>query len=108
MYYLLYGENEYTINQKIKELAFNGVNIDYFDGSSKDFKLTKVIGNCNTIALFSSQKVIVVSNYLGFKRGKKVLKKDQDALLNYLKNDNDDVLLIFKCLYKVDGVKVIT
>ncbi len=93
MVYVIYGTNEYLINQKIKELA-NGniINYDLEFDSLKD-----ILFDASMISLLDEKKYIVVNNpyFLTMaKEGEPVI--DTTILEDYLNNINPCTILIFK------------
>ena len=92
MVYVIYGTNEYLIEQKIKELT-NGniINYDLEFDSLKD-----ILFDASMISLLDEKKYIVVNNpyFLTMaKEGEPVI--DTTILEDYLNNINPSTILIF-------------
>lgn len=111
MLYLLYGTQEYLINEKIKEIIENNkiekYNRETFD--LEEHKISDIIDAANTISLFSGKRLIIIENSFIFTGvGKKTEDKELVSLTNYLDHSNPDTILIFKLPYeKLDARKKI-
>ena len=106
MVYVIYGTNEYLIEQKIKELTSgNIINYDLEFDSLKD-----ILFDASMISLLDEKKYIVVNNpyfLTQAKEGDPII--DTTILEDYLNNINPNTILIFKyCKEKIMETKKIT
>lgn len=91
MNYLIYGTNDYLINDYISKLI-KKEHIDKFNISQYDLttNIKDIIEDANTISMFSSKKMIVLSiNILNDNKD-----IDIDILEQYLENPNPDTILV--------------
>ena len=92
MIYVVYGKEEYLVDQKVKELAPTSINYDLEFDSLKD-----VLFDASMMTLLGEKKYIVVNNpyFLSIaKEGDPVI--DTTMLEDYLSNINPNTVLIFK------------
>ena len=92
MIYVVYGKEEYLVDQKVKELAPTSINYDLEFDSLKD-----VLFDASMMTLLGEKKYIVVNNpyFLSIaKEGDPVI--DTTMLEDYLNNINPNTVLIFK------------
>ena len=92
MIYVVYGKEEYLVDQKVKELAPTSINYDLEFDSLKD-----VLFDASMMTLLGDKKYIVVNNpyFLSIaKEGDPVI--DTSTLEDYLNNINPNTVLIFK------------
>lgn len=92
MIYVVYGKEEYLVDQKVKELAPTSINYDLEFDSLKD-----VLFDASMMTLLGDKKYIVVNNpyFLSIaKEGEPVI--DTSMLEDYLNNINPNTVLIFK------------
>ena len=100
MTYLLYGTNDYLINQEIEKLKEKN-NITDNDVTRYDYTETlikDIIDDATLVPLFSNKKMIIVDNSTIFESTSK--KEDTVVLEKYLSSTNDFTILIF--IDKVD------
>lgn len=94
MIYIIEGEEELFIKQKIKQICNQeNAEIIKFDGSSKDFDIHKLIESCLGNSLFSS-KIIVLVKDAPFLI-KKYDEKELSELFDYINNPIYETELIF-------------
>lgn len=95
MIYLLYGLNDYVINEEIKKIKekFNITNNDITRYDYKEVLIKNIIDEAILIPLFSDKKLIIVDNATIFESSAK--KEETTILEKYLNNRNDDTILIF-------------
>lgn len=110
MIYVLYGLEEFLINEEIKKIKndnnIDDYNISYYDLENIDIK--DIIDDALMISLFQDKKMIVVENTYIFTGIKKEKNQSIDYLEKYLDNINDDTILIFKVVNeKLDSRKKI-
>ncbi|MBF0715265.1 DNA polymerase III subunit delta [Gemelliphila palaticanis] len=112
--YLLNGENEIAISEFQYEIAkkylkneltdFNYIKINMLEN-----KISDLIYECQSSGFFSEKKVVIADNSIFFmaKPKKTKIEYNIDELIEYIKNPNEEVLLIFKCLDNIDSRKKI-
>lgn len=110
MNYLLYGEEEYLINneidkiikkEKIEELSISNYDLDIDS-------IKNIIDDCQTISLFDSKKIVIVNNCNYFNRVKND-ENDINLLLDYLNNYNSGtILIIISHNSSIDNTRKIT
>lgn len=109
MIYLLYGKNDYLINEYVKKIITNekieDINIINYDFSAQ--AMHKVIEECNTISLFSEKKAIIVNNTTLFNRVKND-DIDIDEITNYFNNGSENILIFINNQETIDNSKKIT
>lgn len=113
MTYLLYGLEEFLIDKKInsilKEQNINDIDIVRYDLESSSLK--DIIDDAMTISLFSDKKAIIVENSYIFTGtiNKKLPEQNNEYLNEYLTNQNNNTILIFKLIKdKIDSRKKIS
>lgn len=99
--YLLYGLEEFLINNEISKIKENN-NIEDIDIVRYDLENTKIeniIEDASSISLFSNKKLIIVDNAYIFTgtTNKKLIEQNVDVLTKYLNNPSDNII-IFKIL----------
>lgn len=109
MNYLLYGTEQFLINNELKaiinKLKIDDINISKYDLEIDTIK--KIIEDANTISLFSTDKLIIVENSSIFSRTTKKID-DIPLLEEYLNNPNKNVNIIFiNNSDKIDNTKKI-
>lgn len=93
MIYVFLGKDFNIVKIKMEELI-NSLNIsniikyDYTDSS-----INEILDEVNYVDLFNEKKLIVVSNF----SFKKLKDKDEEKLMKYIDNMNDNVM-IFRCI----------
>lgn len=110
MIYVLYGPEEFLINEEIKKIKndnnIDDYNVSYYNLENIDIK--DIIDDALMISLFQDKKMIVVENTYIFTGIKKEKNQSIDYLEKYLDNINDDTILIFKVINeKLDSRKKI-
>lgn len=100
MTYLFYGTDEYFIQKEIgkiiKEKAIEEISISRYD--LEQHSLKDILEDAQTVSLFSSEKMILVNNAFFFgtvSKKNSIDEQDMKDLENYLKQENDSVILIF-------------
>jgi DNA polymerase-3 subunit delta len=99
MIYLLYGNEEFSIEQEIKKIIndnhIDSLNISHYD--LDDDLINNVIDDASMIPLFGDKKIITVRNaYLFTDSTKKgIIDQDPSVLDDYLHHLNPDTILIF-------------
>ncbi len=96
MNYLLYGKENYLIENEIKniinKLDIEEINISKYDLEENTIK--EILEDANTISLFSNNKLIIVDNAFIFSRIQKKID-DLNLLEEYLKTKNENTNIIF-------------
>lgn len=99
MIYLLYGTDEFSINNEIKKLIDQN-NITDLNKNTYDLENTSlydIINDASTISFFSDKKVIICQNSYIFTgtTNKKSIEQNIDILEEYISNPNPNTILIF-------------
>ena len=92
--YLLYGEEDYLINEKINEIknkynSYDCVNYDMLDNNISEALDDALMGS-----LFGSNKIIICSNCFFLTGVKCETEHKTDDLLKYIKEDRDNILIL--------------
>lgn len=92
MIYVFLGIDFNVLNSKVNDLVskLNINNIIKYD--SNETSLKEVLDEINYIDLFNEKKLVIVSSF----SFKKIKEEDENLLLKYIDNMNDNVI-IFKC-----------
>ena len=81
--YIIYGDDDYLIEQSINdikdEIEQQEKELEYSSYYSDSSNITEILDTANSIALFSSKKLIVI------KQCEKLLKVDTEQLIDYIK-----------------------
>ena len=111
--YLLYGLEDYLIQEEIKKIMekdkIEEININKYNLENN--MIDNVIEDATTISLFQDKKVIIVENAYIFSgtTNKKLPEQNTDLLLDYLNHPNPNTVLIFTLIKdKIDTRKKIT
>ena len=104
MNYLIYGQENYLVINKYKELikGYEELSIYQNDYTNKEFSIEDFINNINTIDLFSNKKMYILSNCNFLKAKDKFTDDNYKILEEYLNNSNDENDVIFMLNLKVD------
>ena len=106
MIYLIYGEEEFLIEQEISNIISKS-GVDELNISKYDLllhSLKDIIDDACTVSLFSDKKIVIINNFDGiFKIDDKLL----DEFDKFIHNISDDVVLILVCS-KLDERKKFT
>lgn len=92
MIYVVYGKEEYLVNEKVKELTIDPIIYDLEFDNLKD-----ILYDASMISLLGDKKYIVVNNpyFLSLsKEGEPTI--DTSILEEYLKNENPSTVIVFK------------
>ena len=111
--YVLCGEDQWLKNKSLENIKAS-LTIDlpeincfvYEDGADVD----ELLNTCNTLPFFSSQKLVVVHNFV-FPTGKKA-SEVKDKLTNYCSNADSSCVLVFvtddeKAFSSIAGVQIV-
>lgn len=94
MIYILKGQEEYLIRQKINEFtSIPDTQIIRFDGSEKDFTIDQMLEACSSTSLFSVRNIVLVSQ--PFFLTKRVPDEELSGLYEYVSNPLYETDLIF-------------
>lgn len=97
MIYILQGQEEYLIRQKINEFTSGpDAQIVRFDGSSKDFSIQQMLEACTSTSLFSDRNIVLVSQ--PFFLIKRVPDEELNDLYDYVSKPLFETELIFYTL----------
>ena len=109
MNYLLYGKEMFLIEKEVKNII-NKNNIEEINISKYDLELNnlnEILDDANTVSLFSNNKLIIVENAYIFSRVQNKKNDNIEILENYLKNNNDTIIIFIDNNEKIDSVKKI-
>ena len=109
MNYLLYGKELFLIDKEIKNII-NKNRIEEINISKYDLELNtlnEILDDANTVSLFSNNKLIIVENAFIFSRVQNKKIDNVEILENYLKNNNDAIIIFINNNEKIDSVKKI-
>ncbi len=110
MNYLLYGQEQFLIDKEVKNIISKS-NIEEINISKYDLEfntIKEILEDANTISLFDNNKLIIVENAFIFSRTSSKKIDDIDLLEEYLKNSNQNTIIIFiDNQEKIDNVKKI-
>ena len=98
MVYIFFGNIQSIINDEVKKII-KKENIDTYNISNFDLnydKIEDIIDEANTISMFSEKRVIIVDNAFIFCAKKNDIEQNLEMLEEYLKNINENTILIFK------------
>jgi len=107
--YLLYGTEKFLIDKEVKNIISKN-NIEEINISKYDLELNslnEILDDANTISLFSNNKLIIVENAYIFSRVQNKKIDNLEILENYLKNNNDTIIIFINNNEKIDSVKKI-
>lgn len=94
MIYILYGTEKYLIDKYIKQLknenSIQSLSTSIYD---TDVEIETILEDANSIDMFGNKKLIIVNNSIIFSETKQ--EKSIEKLINYIKNPNQDCILIF-------------
>ena len=99
MNYFINGNDEYLLNQKIKEivkefLKDDDFNLDYYNAT--DLSWQRLIDDAATFPLLGDYKVIVAENCWFLSARESLSSGDEEIILEYLERPNQSTILIFK------------
>lgn len=110
MNYLLYGTDDFLINKEIDKII-NKEKIDDNSISKYDLEIDSIkdiIEDATTVSLFDDKKIIVINNCTYFNKVKNN-EDDVNLLFEYLTNSNPDtILIIINHASSIDSTKKIT
>lgn len=104
MIYVFIGNVINIINSKINNLIndekiSNVINYDF-----KEYNLNSILTEINYVDLFNERKLVIVDNF----SFKKLKSEDEESLIKYISNMNDNII-VFKCIdEELDGRKKLT
>ena len=92
--YIICGDDDYLIEQSINdikdEIEQQEKELEYSSYYSDSSNITEILDTANSIALFSSKKLIVI------KQCEKLLKVDTEHLIDYINNPNLQTYMILE------------
>lgn len=98
---LLYGNERYLLNQKLKSIlerelgSMDLMNLAYYDALVQPFSMHSILEDADTLPFFAEKKVIVIKNAIFLTKGHSLDKQELSELMNYLAQDNQSSVLIF-------------
>lgn len=92
--YLIYGEEEYLINNEINKLKQKYSTYDIVTYDMLEQNISDAIEDASMISLFSSAKLIICYNCYFLTSTKCDIEHDVDSLAKYMKNENDSIIIL--------------
>ena len=92
--YLVYGEEKYLIDEFILKIINNYKEYEKIEYDALENNIDDVIDDLNMGSLFSNNKIIIVNNCYFLSGSKTDIEHNTDALINYFKNENDNILIL--------------
>ena len=106
MVYLLYGIKDYAINDEIRKISKDILEMNVSKYDLNNDLIDDVINDCETFSMFQDSKIVIADNANMFTGGS---SKDVDKLEKYISNINPSTILILVVHNnKIDGRKKIT
>ncbi|MBE6160737.1 MAG: DNA polymerase III subunit delta [Firmicutes bacterium] len=103
--YLIVSESIRLIDEEIKKITKNLINIEKFDLNI--ISLEELLNEASYLSLFNEKRVIIAKNSYMFGNDKEN-KTNNELLLKYIENPNENTVLIFTYNGKADMRKKIT
>ena len=103
--YLIVSESIRLIDEELKKITKNLINIEKFDLNI--ISLEELLNEASYLSLFNEKRVIIAKNSYMFGNDKEN-KANNELLLKYLENPNENTVLIFTYNGKADMRKKIT
>lgn len=92
--YLLYGDEKYFIDQYLNDLLSKNKDYDLVEYDALDTKIDDVIDDLNTVSLFSTNKLVICRNCYFLTGVKSDIEHNIDKLIDYIKEDSDNILVL--------------
>lgn len=92
--YLIYGEEKYLIDEFVMQVINKYSEYEKIEYDALENNIDDVINDLNMGSLFSNNKIIIVSNCYFLTGSKSDIEHNTDALIDYFKNDNDNILIL--------------
>lgn len=92
--YLVYGEEKYLIDEFVLKIINNYKNYEKIEYDALENNIDDVINDLNMGSLFSNNKIIIVNNCYFLSGNKTDIEHNTDALIDYLKENNDNILIL--------------
>lgn len=92
--YLIYGDEEYFINNEINKLKKEYSNYDLIEHDMLEENIGVAIEDASMMSLFSSTKLIICYNCSFLTPSKCDIDHDIESLIKYMKTDNDSIFVL--------------
>ncbi len=92
--YLIYGDEEYFINNEINNLKSKYSDYDIITYDMVESNISDAIEDASMISLFSSNKLIICYNCYFLTSVKCDIDHNVDLLISYMKTDSDSILVL--------------
>ena len=92
--YLIYGDEEYFINNEINKLKKEYLNYDLVEHDMLEENISVAIEDAEMMSLFSNTKLIICYNCYFLTPSKCDIDHDIESLLKYIKIDSDTVFVL--------------
>ena len=112
MNYIVTGNDEYLINQQIKQIVSEFLPVDdemneiYYDSLILNWQ--SVIEDAGTFSFFGDRKVIIIENCWFLSARESLTVELEQMLIDYLQNPNPATVMIFSLCGTLDGRKTLT
>ena len=102
MIYMIYGQEECFIREKLDELKKGDIDVVSFDGNEKDFDIREMLEACDTNSLFATKTLVLVKDPVFLR--KKVSDQDTDLLERFVNDPPyDSDLVLYSYLNSFDS-----
>lgn len=105
--FLLYGEEDYLINEKINEIKSDYLSYDCIKYDMMESNISEALEDASMGSLFSLNKIIVCYNCFFLTGVKCEIEHKLDDLSNYVKHDSDNILILAVTNNSLDNRKSI-
>lgn len=92
--YLIYGQEKYLIDEFVLQLVDKYKEYEKIEYDALESNISDVIDDLNMGSLFSDNKIIIVNNCYFLSGIKTDIEHDVDALVDYLQEKNNNILLL--------------
>lgn len=92
--YLIYGDEEYLINNEINKLKEKYSTYDIVTYDMLEQNISDAIEDASMISLFSTAKLIICYNCYFLTASKCDIDHDIESLMKYIKNDSDSIIIL--------------
>lgn len=92
--YLIYGDEEYFIDEKLKDLRNKYNNFDFITYDMTDTNISVAVEDVSIGSLFSTNKVVICKNCVFLTGLKSDIEHNVDDLISYVSNPSDNILVL--------------
>lgn len=105
--YLIINEVDYLLKKSVKKITDREIDSEIITFDLKETLLTDAIETLDTYNFLTSKKIVILENPMFLTTGKSPIEQDVDLLEKYVKNPNQDNILIVTSNTKLDERKSI-